>query len=164
MQGPVLDAVTWTFQRCQLSAAAEPLLPYGWQEVMEATICDRLIPRLPLPLPLGQCSCHRYSSSIHALQEVLDAVICDPPYGVRAGGRKVAPRPDICVPEGKAHFPVTEPYLMGECLRDLLDSAARLLRLGGRLSFFIPASEETYDVSGSRVVAGCANCTGRCAA
>eukprot|EP00891_Asterochloris_glomerata_P003993 jgi/Astpho2/3993/e_gw1.00063.101.1_t len=81
----------------------------------------------------------------HDLEEVLDAVICDPPYGVRAGGRKVAPRPDICVPEGKAHFPVTEPYLMGECLRDLLDSAARLLRLGGRLSFFIPASEETYD-------------------
>ena len=78
---------------------------------------------------------------------MLDAVICDPPYGVRAGGRKVAPRPEIRVLEGRAHFPVTEPYLMGECLRDLLDSAARLLRLGGRLCFFIPASEETYDVS-----------------
>ena len=108
-------------------------------------------PLVPCTFPPGQPSCQQCSSSTHALQEVLDAVICDPPYGVRAGGRKVAPRPEIRVPEGRAHFPVTEPYLMGECLRDLLDSAARLLRLGGRLSFFIPASEETYDVSGSRV-------------
>ena len=118
----------------------------------------------PSPCLPGQSSCQTCSSSIPALQEILDAVICDPPYGVRAGGRKVAPRPEIHVPEGKAHFPVTEPYLMGECLRDLLDSAARLLRLGGRLSFFIPASEETYDVGGTRASAACAIRLGRVAA
>ena len=117
---------------------------------MDAVICNCALPLLPCASPPGQSSCQTCGSSIHALQEVLDAVICDPPYGVRAGGRKVAPRPEICVPEGRAHFPVTEPYLMGECLRDLLHSAARLLRLGGRLCFFIPASEDTYDVSGSR--------------
>jgi tRNA (guanine10-N2)-methyltransferase len=33
---------------------------------------------------------------------------------------------------------------MGECLRDLLSLAARTLIVGGRVVFFIPATEETY--------------------
>lgn len=36
-------------------------------------------------------------------------------------------------------------YSLGECLRDLLDFAARALVVGGRLVFFIPATPETYD-------------------
>eukprot|EP00983_Pelagomonas_calceolata_P083099 1156083-Pelagomonas_calceolata.AAC.4 len=36
------------------------------------------------------------------------------------------------------------PYSLGECLRDLLDFAARMLAIGGRLVLFIPATPETY--------------------
>ena len=32
----------------------------------------------------------------------------------------------------------------GECLRDLLDLSARLLRVGGRLVYFLPAAPEVY--------------------
>ena len=32
----------------------------------------------------------------------------------------------------------------GECLRDLLDTSAKLLRLGGRLVYFLPAAPEVY--------------------
>jgi tRNA (guanine10-N2)-methyltransferase len=39
------------------------------------------------------------------------------------------------------HIVSTAPYMLGECLRDLLDLAARLLVLGGRLVFFFPTCE-----------------------
>lgn len=32
----------------------------------------------------------------------------------------------------------------GECLRDLLDTSAKLLRPGGRLVYFLPAAPEVY--------------------
>ncbi len=32
----------------------------------------------------------------------------------------------------------------GECLRDLLNVSARLLRVGGRLVYFLPAAPEVY--------------------
>ena len=41
-------------------------------------------------------------------------------------------------------MPSTDAYSMGECLRDLLHLSARLLVVGGRLVFFIPASTNTY--------------------
>lgn len=35
--------------------------------------------------------------------------------------------------------------MAGECARDLLDLAARMLRTGGRLVFFMPAAPGAYD-------------------
>jgi len=67
------------------------------------------------------------------LEEVYDAVITDPPYGVRAGGRKSVAKPDIHIGDVDSHYPQTDPYPLGECLRDLLDAAAKSLRTGGRL-------------------------------
>ncbi|KAF8405852.1 hypothetical protein HHK36_007929 [Tetracentron sinense] len=82
---------------------------------------------------------------------VFDAIICDPPYGVRAGGRKsggrklmkgaVAP---YTVPDDKRtdHIPSTASYSLAECVHDLLDLAARMLIMGGRLVFFYPVLRE----------------------
>ena len=67
------------------------------------------------------------------LEEVYDAVITDPPYGVRAGGRKSVSKPHIVIGDVDSHYPQTDPYPLGECLRDLLDAAAKGLRVGGRL-------------------------------
>uniref|UniRef100_A0A7S3VQJ9 tRNA (guanine(10)-N(2))-methyltransferase n=1 Tax=Dunaliella tertiolecta TaxID=3047 RepID=A0A7S3VQJ9_DUNTE len=77
------------------------------------------------------------------LKEVFHAIVGDPPYGVRAGGRKSAYR-DIQIRDPSTHIPGTAPYSLGECLRDLLDFAARMLAIGGRLVLFIPATPETY--------------------
>ncbi|XP_078434206.1 tRNA modification 11 protein isoform X2 [Wolffia australiana] len=81
------------------------------------------------------------------LGEVFDAIICDPPYGVRAGGRKSGGRKLLkgtvqpyTVPEDKKgdHIPSTAPYSLVECVHDLLDLAAKMLVVGGRLVFFFP--------------------------
>ncbi|KAL5982629.1 hypothetical protein ACLOJK_016704 [Asimina triloba] len=82
---------------------------------------------------------------------VFDAIICDPPYGVRAGGRKSGGRKLLkgavdpyTVPDDKRrdHIPSTAPYSLVECMHDLLDLAARMLVMGGRLVFFYPVVRE----------------------
>ncbi|KAK2076934.1 hypothetical protein QBZ16_005162 [Prototheca wickerhamii] len=78
------------------------------------------------------------------LEEILDAIVCDPPYGVRAGGRKTAAR-DYTPRNRETHIAATDPYSLGECLRDLLDCAACLLRTGCRLVYFLPAIADVYD-------------------
>ncbi|KAK9812920.1 hypothetical protein WJX72_005797 [[Myrmecia] bisecta] len=99
--------------------------------------------RLQPPVGLIRADAHRPPWR-DDLQEVLDAVICDPPYGVRAGGRKSVKDDSVVVDDRSKHIVTTDPYPMGECVRDLLDTSARLLRCGGRLVFFFPASPETY--------------------
>uniref|UniRef100_A0A0D6R2X9 tRNA (guanine(10)-N(2))-methyltransferase n=1 Tax=Araucaria cunninghamii TaxID=56994 RepID=A0A0D6R2X9_ARACU len=91
------------------------------------------------------------------LQEVCDAIICDPPYGVRAGGRKSGGRKLLkgligpyVIPDEKRrdHIPSTAFYSLEECVHDLLDMAARLLVMGGRLVFFYPLAvdEDAKDI------------------
>ena len=81
--------------------------------------------------------------------QIFDAIICDPPYGVRAGGRKSGGRkllngvvePYTIPDDLKAnHIPSTAPYTLAECLHDLLDMSARMLTMGGRLVYFYPAA------------------------
>ncbi|KAI8466404.1 MAG: tRNA guanosine-2'-O-methyltransferase [Monoraphidium minutum] len=81
------------------------------------------------------------------LTEVFDAIVADPPYGVRAGGRKSAPKEGAVVYDPATHFVSTAPYGLSECVDDLVALGARLLRPGGRLVFFIPVSPDTWDPS-----------------
>lgn len=82
---------------------------------------------------------------------MFDAIICDPPYGVRAGGRKSGGRKLLkgiispyTVPDDKrvGHIPSTAPYSLTECVHDLLDLAGQMLVMGGRLVFFYPVLRE----------------------
>ncbi|KAH9802415.1 UPF0020 domain-containing protein [Citrus sinensis] len=80
------------------------------------------------------------------LKEVFDAIICDPPYGVRASGRKLLKGvlDPYTVPDDKrvGHIPSTAPYCLSECVHDLLDLAGRILVMGGRLVYFYPVLRE----------------------
>ena len=78
------------------------------------------------------------------LEDLFHSIIADPPYGVRAGGRKSVYK-DVEIRHRESHVPSTDPYTLGETLRDLLDFSARLLVVGGRLVYFFPASPDTYD-------------------
>ncbi|CAN0892342.1 tRNA (guanine(10)-N2)-methyltransferase homolog [Linum grandiflorum] len=89
------------------------------------------------------------------LKEIFDAIICDPPYGVRAGGRKSGGRKLLkgiigpyTVPDEKRtdHIPSTAPYSLVECVHDLLDLAAKMLVMGGRLVYFYPVLREEESV------------------
>lgn len=73
------------------------------------------------------------------LQEVFDAIICDPPYGVRAGGKKSVAK-EHKVKCSETHIPSTDPYPFEECLKDLLHLAAKHLKLEARLVFFLPSA------------------------
>ncbi|OQR83483.1 tRNA guanosine-2'-O-methyltransferase [Achlya hypogyna] len=93
-----------------------------------------------------------------------DAVVCDPPYGIRAGARKSGRRErpadesdETAVTEtGKpkygprvipeewldTHIPATQPYAAEDVMNDLLAFAATNLRVGGRVVYLLPT---TYD-------------------
>ncbi|KAL0908243.1 hypothetical protein M5K25_022728 [Dendrobium thyrsiflorum] len=105
---------------------------------------------LPKPLSLMR-SDNNLPPWRSGLKEVFDAIICDPPYGVRAGGRKSGGRKLLkgtvdpyTVPEEKRfdHIPSTAAYSLAECVNDLLELAARMLVMGGRLVFFFPVLRE----------------------
>jgi tRNA (guanine10-N2)-methyltransferase len=61
--------------------------------------------------------------------QVFNAILGDPPYGVRAGGRKLVPKSHPIRHPG-SHIPSTEPYSLTECLADLLELAAVTLVTG----------------------------------
>jgi tRNA (guanine10-N2)-methyltransferase len=72
-----------------------------------------------------------------------DAIICDPPYGIRAGARKTGSRQDQPRPvkeeERHDHIPQTKPYPVSDVMSDLLDMSSRTLVVGGRLVYVIPS-------------------------
>ena len=70
-------------------------------------------------------------------------IICDPPYGIRAGARKTGSRLDTPRPildeHRHDHIAQTKPYPVSDVMADLLDVSARTLVLGGRLVYIIPS-------------------------
>jgi tRNA (guanine10-N2)-methyltransferase len=79
---------------------------------------------------------------------LLDAIVCDPPYGIRAGARKVGSSKQRVTPipeeHRDGHFAQTQVYETSELMVDLVDAAARLLRLGGRLVYLLPVVRKSY--------------------
>eukprot|EP01036_Dinobryon_divergens_P033271 gene33271-43022_t len=75
-----------------------------------------------------------------------DAIVTDPPYGIRAGakksGRKGELRYSIAEERRADHVPAVQPYPVEEVMLDLLHTAATALRCGGVLTYLIPT---TYD-------------------
>lgn len=64
------------------------------------------------------------------MHQVFDAILGDPPYGVRAGGRKSKCKPGVLIRNRETYIPSTAPYSLTECLGDLLELAAALLVTG----------------------------------
>jgi tRNA (guanine10-N2)-methyltransferase len=84
----------------------------------------------------------------------LSAIVTDPPYGVRAGAKKLGARsPEdskpIPIEFRPITYPATQPYALEEMNQDLLDFAARSLLPGGRLVFWYPVEveeQESFDL------------------
>jgi len=75
---------------------------------------------------------------------LFDAIVTDPPYGIRAGARKSGPRKDgevrpVLDEHRYDHVAQTRPYAVSDVMADLLNVAARTLKMGGRLVYVIPS-------------------------
>ena len=72
--------------------------------------------------------------------------MCDPPYGIRAGARMEgsnrANRTPIPDHKRDTHIPQTQPYGATQLMTELLDNAARLLNMGGRLVYLLPCTSD----------------------
>ena len=77
----------------------------------------------------------------------LDAIVTDPPYGIRAGAKKIG-MTDDCGPRQPVdentvtRMPNTVNYCMVEVINDLVNFAAKFLKVGGRLVFWLPTVTE----------------------
>lgn len=78
-----------------------------------------------------------------------DAIVCDPPYGVRAGAKKIALNPNGSLPErkknGEIRYPYTVEYEMDDLITDLITFAAIHLSTNGRLVFWLPTLNDKYE-------------------
>ncbi|KAL7418709.1 hypothetical protein Q5752_006392 [Cryptotrichosporon argae] len=99
----------------------------------------------------------------------LDAIVTDPPYGVRAGAKRIGkadkhrtPMRDepFIMPDGTpshlkpTYLPPFKPYGLVALTRDLILLARYLLVPGGRLVFFLPTVTDEYDDVDIPVVGG----------
>uniref|UniRef100_W6NWA8 tRNA (guanine(10)-N(2))-methyltransferase TRMT11 n=1 Tax=Haemonchus contortus TaxID=6289 RepID=W6NWA8_HAECO len=80
---------------------------------------------------------------------VFNAIVADPPYGIREKGRKIGkkPRKEQWISNGSEHeyhFPEKQPYSLEKTFTDLCDLAAKTLIVGGKLSFWFPVIRESY--------------------
>ncbi|KAH9260337.1 hypothetical protein BASA81_001507 [Batrachochytrium salamandrivorans] len=75
----------------------------------------------------------------------LDAIIADPPYGIRAGARKTGENGTKIKPEFlDSHIPQMQRYESAEVIQDLLDAAFDMLKLGGRIVYLFPVETAVW--------------------
>ncbi|CAL8248226.1 unnamed protein product [Lota lota] len=77
-----------------------------------------------------------------------DAIITDPPYGIRESTRRTGSHKDVTKPPedyfGESHVPVSMAYHLSDIFADLLTFAAHHLVLGGRLVYWLPVHSPEY--------------------
>ncbi|KAF8320856.1 tRNA guanosine-2'-O-methyltransferase [Clavulina sp. PMI_390] len=90
--------------------------------------------------------------------ELFDAIVTDPPYGVRAGAKRLGGKKKngelreepIVLEDGQlahtkpTYVPPTKPYELSDLAQDLVHFAAYMLKPGGRLVFFLPTVTDEY--------------------
>lgn len=87
-----------------------------------------------------------YARHFRTNQCLYDSIVCDPPYGIRAGARKSGSKSDNPMPVSEEHrhdhIAQTKVYDVSDVMSDLLDVAARTLVMGGRLVYIIPSYKD----------------------
>ena len=90
-----------------------------------------------------------YHRHFHHQLPPFDTIVCDPPYGIRAGARRTGSRSDTPRPipdeHRHDHIAQTRPYVVSDVMADLLDVSARSLVPDGRLVYIIPSMLDDFD-------------------
>ncbi|KAK1935506.1 tRNA (guanine(10)-N2)-methyltransferase [Phytophthora citrophthora] len=103
-----------------------------------------------LPLPELVRADNSMSPLVKQCKGFFDAVVCDPPYGIRAGarksGRKRQIKSDVTMAVKQENYIApTQPYAAEDVMKDLLEFSAQTLREGGRLVYLLPTTYEYTD-------------------
>ncbi|GJJ06393.1 hypothetical protein Clacol_000584 [Clathrus columnatus] len=92
---------------------------------------------------------------------LFDAIITDPPYGVRAGAKRLGRKPGVpsrdsvaAMRDPDTYIPPTHPYELSMLALDLVILSRYLLKDGGRLVFFLPTVNDEYKEVDIPVVEG----------
>lgn len=79
---------------------------------------------------------------------LFDAIITDPPYGIRESTRKTGSHKDITKPADgvyvESHVPVSQAYHLSDIFIDLLNFSAHHLVIGGRVVYWLPVYRPEY--------------------
>ncbi|XP_034031234.1 tRNA (guanine(10)-N2)-methyltransferase homolog [Thalassophryne amazonica] len=79
---------------------------------------------------------------------LFDAIITDPPYGIRESTRRTGSHKDITKPPDgtytESHVPVSQEYHLSNMFMDLLQFSAYHLLMGGRLVYWLPVFRPEY--------------------
>ncbi|XP_039300155.1 tRNA (guanine(10)-N2)-methyltransferase homolog [Nilaparvata lugens] len=78
---------------------------------------------------------------------IFDAIITDPPYGIREATERVgSTKSNVCLNENQVenHIPSKVTYNLAHILSDLLCFASKHLKLGGRLVTWVPIFRSDY--------------------
>ncbi|XP_032373797.1 tRNA (guanine(10)-N(2))-methyltransferase TRMT11 [Etheostoma spectabile] len=79
---------------------------------------------------------------------LFDAIITDPPYGIRESTRRTGSHKDVTrspdVFYAESHVPVSQAYHLSDIFTDLLNFSAHHLVLGGRLVYWLPVYRPEY--------------------
>ncbi|KAL5014481.1 hypothetical protein ScPMuIL_008751 [Solemya velum] len=85
--------------------------------------------------------------SLWRTSQLFDAIITDPPYGIREGAKKIGAENEDCylTEEDKdGHVPQRINYQLSDIFKDLLNFAAKYLRQNGRLVYWFPVYIPDY--------------------
>uniref|UniRef100_A0AAX7SUV8 tRNA (guanine(10)-N(2))-methyltransferase TRMT11 n=1 Tax=Astatotilapia calliptera TaxID=8154 RepID=A0AAX7SUV8_ASTCA len=75
---------------------------------------------------------------------LFDAIVTDPPYGIREATRRTGSHKDIAKPAEESHVPVSQAYHLSDIFTDLLNFSAHHLVMGGRLVYWLPVYRPEY--------------------
>lgn len=96
---------------------------------------------------------HPWRKRNNDVEPFWDAIVTDPPYGVRAGAKKIGLGEKVDMnfhsttmykKDGKLRYPQTIPYEMEDVVCDLISFASENLCIGGRLVFWLPTVKGEY--------------------
>ncbi|KAK7035497.1 hypothetical protein VNI00_011790 [Paramarasmius palmivorus] len=90
---------------------------------------------------------------------LFDAIVTDPPYGVRAGAKRLGRKRELDAerlalyhehranprPDDSPYIPPTKPYELSNLVKDLVLLGRYLLKPNGRLVFFLPTVNDEYE-------------------
>ncbi|ETN82180.1 hypothetical protein NECAME_08109 [Necator americanus] len=79
---------------------------------------------------------------------LFNVIVTDPPYGIREKGRKVGKKPrkeqwTLPDTQHECHYPEKTPYSLENTFTDVCNLAAKILLVGGKLSFWFPVVLES---------------------